>query len=369
MAQPNTGDTVRFLNTTGGGIVTRIAGNLAYVSDEDGFETPVLLRECVVVTPREGRHPASQAIRTETGGGTPPLPGPTPPLPADETPGGEKLNILIGFEPADPKRLSTSSFDATLVNDSNYWLHYTVATRGRHDTQWTLRAAGTLEPATQDFLFELKPEDLPDFDRIAMQAVAFKRGRDFALKAPIAYEHKVDATRFARLHCFRRNPYFDLPVIALDIVRDDVAADGEGRRSAWEGRRPASQNIRMETGRETRPLPSHPGRNGRRDASPPSPSGPLEIDLHATELLDTTAGMSASEILNYQVDYFRRIMDENIGHPGRKIIFIHGNGEGVLRAALMKELNYRYKGHEVSDASFREYGFGATMVTIRNIKR
>lgn len=363
MAQPNTGDTVRFLNTTGGGIVTRIAGNLAYVSDEDGFETPVLLRECVVVTPREGRHPASQAIRTETGGGTPPLPGP-PPLPADETPGGEKLNILIGFEPADPKRLSTSSFDATLVNDSNYWLHYTVATRGRHDAQWTLRAAGTLEPATQDFLFELKPEDLPDFDRIAMQAVVFKRGRDFALKAPIAYEHKVDATRFARLHCFRRNPYFDLPVIALDIVRDDVAADGEGRRDA-------SQAIRTETGRETRPLPSHPGRNGRRDASTPAhrPSGPLEIDLHATELLDTTAGMSASEILNYQVDYFRRIMDENIGHPGRKIIFIHGNGEGVLRAALMKELNYRYKGHEVSDASFREYGFGATMVTIRNIKR
>ena len=41
----------------------------------------------------------------------------------------------------------------------------------------------------------------------------------------------------------------------------------------------------------------------------------------------------------------------------------------MLRAALHKELNYRYKGHEVSDASFREYGFGATMVTIRNIKR
>ena len=369
MAQPNTGDTVRFLNTTGGGIVTRIAGNLAYVSDEDGFETPVLLRECVVVTPREGRHPASQAIRTETGGGTPPLPGPTPPLPADETPGGEKLNILIGFEPADPKRLSTSSFDATLVNDSNYWLHYTVATRGRHDAQWTLRAAGTLEPATQDFLFELKPEDLPDFDRIAMQAVAFKRGRDFALKAPIAYEHKVDATRFARLHCFRRNPYFDLPVIALDIVRDDVAADGarglESLRQQQDDKGRGLSSPRQEDGKKDR-LSTPANRRGPQSHRP---SGPLEIDLHATELLDTTAGMSASEILNYQVDYFRRIMDENIGHPGRKIIFIHGNGEGVLRAALMKELNYRYKGHEVSDASFREYGFGATMVTIRNIKR
>lgn len=42
------GDTVRFLNSVGGGRIVRIDGNIAYV-DEDGFETPVLLKECVVV--------------------------------------------------------------------------------------------------------------------------------------------------------------------------------------------------------------------------------------------------------------------------------------------------------------------------------
>ena len=45
---PKIGDRVRFLNTTGGGIIKRIEGNIAYV-DDDGFETPTLLRECVVV--------------------------------------------------------------------------------------------------------------------------------------------------------------------------------------------------------------------------------------------------------------------------------------------------------------------------------
>mgnify|MGYP001056562555 FL=1 len=48
MAQ--TGDIVRFLNSVGGGRIVRIEDNIAYV-DEDGFETPVLLKECVVVTP------------------------------------------------------------------------------------------------------------------------------------------------------------------------------------------------------------------------------------------------------------------------------------------------------------------------------
>lgn len=40
-------------------------------------------------------------------------------------------------------------------------------------------------------------------------------------------------------------------------------------------------------------------------------------------------------------------------------------GEGVLRNAILKELKYKYKNCDVQDASFREYGFGATQVTIR----
>ena len=91
----------------------------------------------------------------------------------------------------------------------------------------------------------------------------------------------------------------------------------------------------------------------------------IEIDLHAHELLDSTAGMSNGEILNYQLDVFRKTLEEYKSKTGLKIIFIHGKGEGVLRKAIEKELNTRYKQHYYQDASFREYGFGATMVTIR----
>ena len=42
MAKVN--DIVRFLNSTGGGRISRIEGNVAYVEDEDGFEQPILLR-------------------------------------------------------------------------------------------------------------------------------------------------------------------------------------------------------------------------------------------------------------------------------------------------------------------------------------
>ena len=89
------------------------------------------------------------------------------------------------------------------------------------------------------------------------------------------------------------------------------------------------------------------------------------VDLHADELLDTTQGMQSIDILNYQMEKFREKLAEFANKKGQKIVFIHGKGEGVLRRAIINELNYRYKKYTYQDASFQEYGYGATQVTIR----
>ena len=89
------------------------------------------------------------------------------------------------------------------------------------------------------------------------------------------------------------------------------------------------------------------------------------VDLHASEVLDTTAGLSPADILNYQLDIFRKTLEQYKAKKGQKIVFIHGKGEGVLRRAIISDLNYRYKKYTFQDASFQEYGYGATQVTIR----
>ena len=44
------GDKVRFLSDVGGGIVRKFEkGNVVLVEDEDGFEIPALISECVVI--------------------------------------------------------------------------------------------------------------------------------------------------------------------------------------------------------------------------------------------------------------------------------------------------------------------------------
>lgn len=362
------GDIVRFLSSTGGGRIVKIEGNIAHVEEQDGFETPVLLKELVVVTPA-----GETAARKDAFGGTvqtaqrkeaerqskfvaTKMPDAEVAPKVEETATGDRINLVLGFQPVEIKHLSTTTYEAYLVNDSNYFLYFTFLSRADGDKGWTTRFAGIVEPNIQLFLEELDRDQAGRLDRIAVQYVAFKRDKEFALKAPVAVELPLDVTKFFKLHCFHDNPYFDTPVIAVDIVRDDVPQRPMSIDSS--SLEDAMRLKRREDSRQSR----QPVR--RRESHKDEP---LVVDLHIGELLDNTRGMSNSEILNYQIDTFRKVMDDNLRTPGKKIVFIHGKGEGVLRQALMKELKYRYKGHDVQDASFREYGYGATQVTIRHI--
>ena len=91
----------------------------------------------------------------------------------------------------------------------------------------------------------------------------------------------------------------------------------------------------------------------------------LEVDLHINELLDSTAGMSNKEMLDYQMSKFREVMNENINNKRKKIVFIHGKGDGVLKSEIIKAIRKEYKKTDYQDASFQEYGYGATMVIIK----
>jgi len=90
----------------------------------------------------------------------------------------------------------------------------------------------------------------------------------------------------------------------------------------------------------------------------------IEVDLHAHEILENTRGMEPRDIKDYQLQVFTRTMNEHIHEKGKKIVFIHGKGEGVLRKAIIDTLKDKYKSCEYQDASFQQYGFGATMVIV-----
>ncbi len=123
------------------------------------------------------------------------------------------------------------------------------------------------------------------------------------------------------------------------IAANDVMEERRRRRTA---------------GRDLRP-----GKTPKR----PEDSSVAEVDLHLHELVEDETRLSDEEKLSYQLAYFERALEGAIRDGKRKLIVIHGVGEGVLREEVRRILQY-YDTVQFHDADPRRYGSGATEVLI-----
>ena len=347
------GDKVRFLSEVGGGIVKGFRGkDIVLVDDADGFDIPMQIRECVVIDTDDynmTRKVAPAPKKPEEP--VKPVKPEIPVVRSAEVRGGDVLNVFLAYVPEDVKAISSTSFEAYLVNDSNYYLYYTY--QSAEGKAWKTRSHGLVEPNTK-LLLEEFTKDMPnEMEHVAVQFIAFKDGRTAPLKPAVCVELRIDTVKFYKLHTFQQTVFFETPALVYDIVRNDQPAK-QVYVSAEELKEALIQKKTADTPSKPQTVIKRGGKNGI-----------VEIDLHIGELLDDTCGMSNSEILNYQLDKFREVMEQYKKKREQRIVFIHGKGDGVLRKALLDELKRKYPDCRHQDASFQEYGFGATMVTIK----
>jgi dsDNA-specific endonuclease/ATPase MutS2 len=209
-----------------------------------------------------------------------------------------------------------------------------------------------VEPNMKYVLEEFDKSALNEMEHVAVQIVAFKDKKTFALKPAVSVELRVDTVKFYKLHTFRESEFFAEPALIYDIIRNDEAAK-QVYVNADDIRNALLQKAEVDHPKQ-KPAAKH---GGKQDV--------IEVDLHIGELLDDTRGMSNGEMLNYQLDKFREVMNQYRNKREQRIVFIHGKGDGVLRKAIIDELKRKYSACRYQDASFQEYGFGATLVTIK----
>ena len=383
------GDKVRFLNAVGGGKVVGFQDkNIVLVEEEDGFETPVLANEIVVVeagddmakamskeekkksagTTTQSLHAAmNQGLDDEyeaeikTSASARPSAGSDDDAPyfTDDldSADGEKINISLAFMPVTEDKLQNTDFDLYLINDDNYFVSFFISTKDdssfeNEEERWVLREQGTIEPHTRLLLNRITNGHAGDWERINVQAIAFKDKRSFVQKPAFNANLHLSPTRLYKQNAFTANDYFDRNALVLAVVKDD--------------RQAAPTAISAETIEEaivTKSVEKAPALKTRIEKKEKK-DDILEIDLHIDKLLDDTTGMQPKDILDYQVSKFRQTMEAHKKEKGKRIVFIHGKGEGVLRKELWKRLTLEYPSCDKQDASFLRYGFGATMVTI-----
>lgn len=88
-----------------------------------------------------------------------------------------------------------------------------------------------------------------------------------------------------------------------------------------------------------------------------------EIDLHIESLTDSHRGLSNTEIINKQMNAFKLFLNKARSKRMRKIVAIHGVGEGVLKHEVRVYLD-KLDDLKYYDADYGEYGKGATTIEL-----
>ena len=308
------GDKVRFLSEVGGGKVAGFQGkNIVLVEDEDGFEIPMPINEVVVVEQDD-----------------------------------YAMDKMISAK-MDAKQRAEEHANTELHQDSR-----------------SIKAI--LNEHENDVDMNVEEYDAADREITFVKQIQERTGGN-KLSAYLAFVpidiKDVTNTRFESYMVNDSNYYLRYTYLVAEGNAWTLKAEGEiepntklfieefGREALNEMEHIAIQLIAY---KKDKPFLLKPATDVQFRLDP--------VKFYKLHLFEEN-GMNSADILHYQMDIFKKTMAENKKNKGQKIIFIHGKGEGVLRQALIHELNYRYKNCTYQDASFQEYGYGATQVTIR----
>ncbi|MDR2564018.1 MAG: DUF2027 domain-containing protein [Prevotellaceae bacterium] len=346
-----TGDKVRFLNETGGGTITRIiSATMVYVEDKDGFEIPVRVADLIVVNqadsqssttnryesqPERAKAAAEPVVKVEIDENTE----------ENEDREGEDFELLLAFVPLDGNKAVECDMDVFFINDSGYRCMYIVS-------EWTksnclnLLGRGDLSSDTKELVCLLRRDEMKESKTLNVTFMLYKH-REYLIQPPQQVNVELNPLKFIRASSFVENDFFDEKACVLKIANssspsEDITVNAKALQDAMRQKKdkPAvATNVRS--------------------------SELEEIDLHIEALTDKPEELDAAQMLEIQKNRFTIALDLGISAGTRRMVFIHGVGNGKLKHEIRRLLDTQYAGKvRYQDASFKEYGYGATMVML-----
>ncbi|MGL5682092.1 MAG: DUF2027 domain-containing protein [Marinifilaceae bacterium] len=331
------GDIVRFITEKLEGKVTSIVNKEivnVYV-DEYGFEIPAHITDLVVVKTdfkEDNNAKAStnnqKSVEVESTG-----------------------KVFLAMTPSNMNNLLNAQFDFSIVNDTPYTILYTVSAT-RENGKVAGLSAGNCNSDDKVLIdsFSIKQID-NQIKSLTVQVLYYSKG-EYTLRTPSSVTLKISSVNLCKGGNYKHNRWFK----ELSYLRE---VDGTSKISIEEidDKALSKAIVEKKDNIETSTTQSATNANVNKNI--------VEVDLHIDRLLDDTTGMNNGDILEHQLNVFRETLQKYKLRTGQKIVFIHGKGDGVLRQRILWELQTKYKRFNHQDASFKQYGYGATMVTIK----
>lgn len=350
--QLKVGDRVKFLNDTGGGTVTKVLNrDMVQVLNEDGFEVPILTEELIKTEaeqPEEEVYSQQQEEEMEEQGYD---------AFEEEVPDSESLSsagdpgnhLYFAFVPMDTTHPGNGDLESYLVNDSDFYIFYLILLK--RDNAWVYFASGNLEDNMKTFIKTIEQERFNEIGHFRFQFIFYQKGF-FQPYSPLEMDLNVHPRKFFKSTAYTQNDFFEEPAMVMELKQEEALSRKLSSLSSEEIARAVEEK---EGGGKSKPSRARPSK----------PDDTEEVDLHIEELVDKPKELSNQQMLDIQMSRFQTALEGARKTPKtKKIVFIHGVGNGRLRYEIRKHLDRYYPNLDYQDASFKEYGYGATLVFV-----
>lgn len=345
------GDKVKFLNDVGEGVIVRFQDkNIAIILNSDGFEVPVLMSELLKIENEYifDDNQGSEINEELHSSQTPEIKDDSDNIDEDGLNTDRNANVFFSLVPKNQDDILNSDLEIYLINDSNFRILYSIS-RAEGEFQ-SLMAYGNLEDNTKIQLADIKRDELNNYEEISFQIIFFRKGNYYLLN-PVNKSWNFKPSRFYKEKSFTENDFFHEKAFIYEITKEEIniadhISDDDIEKAKKEKERKEPKKVYQS---------SKKGKDEEIE----------EVDLHIQELTDDYSNLSNAEILEIQMSRFTTALEGAILSGSRRIVFIHGVGNGRLKHEILKTLDRKYPKLRYQDASFKEYGYGATLVMIK----
>jgi hypothetical protein len=356
----NVGDRVKFLNEKGGGIVTKIiSSSLVQVAIEDGFEIPTMTSDLVKVEDDDQisdyYERMAQAPVPAPAGNQPPenIEDRITPLVRYASRQNFQQGVYLAFVPHEQKWLITGPVDIYLINYTDFDLLFSLFLR-EENGGYTGVDYDAVSALSKCLLNTIQRDDIGMWGEGIIQTL-FHKDHIAKVLVPGSATFRIRPVKFVREANYIQSVF--LPeraiIISMHTIDESTAATGEGKEAASDKELPPPHTHAKNA---VTPALIDRHRIAARVA---------EVDLHISALKDDYKDLKNHEILGIQSDYFIRTLESAIENHYYKIYFIHGVGNGTLKAKVQEYLKDYNESLEYRDAPYDKYGTGAVEVVIK----
>ncbi len=351
------GDKVNFLDDKGGGIVTRIIDeNIVHVEIEDGFEVPVVVSNLILASP-EARHRITEddhylhsyennSYQKEKK--VIPLQKDAKSIPAE--------GIYFAISPENQDKPLAGNLILYLVNHTDYRVLFSLFNNASGDFYGF--DSGYLPANSKIKLDVIDRSKIELWVNALVQLIFFKDGETNILR-PLSKLIDFKPVKIYKEDAFRHTGLFESKalMVKLGLIKDMVVNPYMSDRATGDNPDLLRQKLASERNNEKirhKKASSFLDKHNLEDKV-------AEVDLHTHKLVDDFTNLEPVDLLGIQMDYFKKCLKEAESKKYRKIIFIHGIGDGILKNEILKHLQ-KTDGVQYYDAPYSRYGMGATEV-------